>query len=402
MFAVIAQSLRRAVRRPIRSVLTVLQVALAMLAVTVAFHAVQARIRATLPSDVFYVVAGKPGSYAYGLFRSEDLPKLKQSAADIEALEVMAGSGRVTLELSGQRYQIARGLDVGLNFDRVVPITWIAGAFFDSSARDSVAISENVAKKLFPNQNPVGRTVNYGAITSFDVPPYPTPHKIIGVFKNDSLSLPLVLSRFSSTSGMSAGASETLIVRAKAGRLETARSSLMAAIRKLYSNSAVRGSGAFRNFNGEVYSSNRSDFSVKSVTGLDPQSLTFTAFALVILITSLIGVFSIQLVDVFERTREISMRRVLGATQTRVMLEIVLDGLLLSSLGGGLGVLGAALVFPALQNASGPFVFTRGLQFEPALALSLLIIVILVVALLSAYPALLASRLKPVEALRES
>ena len=108
-----------------------------------------------------------------------------------------------------------------------------------------------------------------------------------------------------------------------------------------------------------------------------------------------------KIVDVIERTRELSMRRVLGATRTRVMLELMLDGLLLSGLGATLGVIAAAFVFPALQSASGPFVFTRGLTFEPLLALGVLGVVVMVVTLLSSYPALLASRLKPIEALRE-
>ena len=403
MLTSLAQSVRRASRRPLRSILTVLEVALGVLAVTVAFHAVQARGRAALPSDVFYAVAGGQGtnSYQYGLFRNDDLPKLKKLSADVEMLEVYSRDGNTSLEVNAQRYRVASSASVGANYANIMRPQLLAGSFFNSNDTKAILISDEVAKFIFPGQNPTGRTIKMGSTFSPDVPPTLEPYKIVGVFKHDPGRLSAILQPFTSTTGLNAGAAMMLVVKAKPGKLEAAQASLLAAIRKLYSSPDVQGSGAFANFKGAVFSTTQPDLSATPLTGLDPQSLTFTAFAIIMMVTSVIGVFSIQLVDVIERTRELSMRRVLGATRTRVMLELMLDGLLLSGLGATLGVIAAAFVFPALQSASGPFVFTRGLSFEPLLALGVLGVVVMVVTLLSSYPALLASRLKPIEALRE-
>jgi hypothetical protein len=403
MLTSFAQSVRRTIRRPLRSILTVLEVALGVLAVTVAFHAVQARGRAALPADVFYVVAGEQGAgnYWYGLFRIDDLPKLQKLTSGVESLEIYAENGGTSLEVNTQRFRVAGSASVGANFANIMRPQLLAGSFFNSKDTNAVLISDEVAKFVLPGQDLIGQTIRMGSSFSPDVPPTLQPHKIVGVFKHDPSRTPAILQPFTSTTGLNAGFAGRLIVKAKPGKLEAAQSSLLAAIRKLYSSPDVQGSGAFGNFKGAVFSTTQPDLSPKPLTGLDPQSLTFTAFAIVMLVTSVIGVFSIQLVDVIERTRELSMRRVLGATRTRVMLELMLDGLLLSGLGALIGVIAAAFVFPALQSTSGPFVFTRGLVFEPLLALGVLAVVVMVVTVLSSYPALLASRLKPVEALRE-
>ena len=103
------------------------------------------------------------------------------------------------------------------------------------------------------------------------------------------------------------------------------------------------------------------DFSILSQTDLlatfDAVSATLTAFlgsiAGISLLVGGIGIMNIMLVSVTERTREIGIRKAVGALRRDILIQFLLESLLLSLLGGalgiGLGVAIALLTGPALD-----------------------------------------------------
>jgi putative ABC transport system permease protein len=115
-----------------------------------------------------------------------------------------------------------------------------------------------------------------------------------------------------------------------------------------------------------------------------------------------VGIVNIMLVTVTERTKEIGLRKALGATNRNIMTQFMVEGLFLTGLSGLIGIAGAA-GFMALMNAA----VGDGLRgFDPpqlvpwsaAVAVGTLS---LCGVLAGVYPARQAALLEPVEALRK-
>ena len=112
-----------------------------------------------------------------------------------------------------------------------------------------------------------------------------------------------------------------------------------------------------------------------------------------------IGIMNIMLVSVTERTREIGLRKAIGATRGDVMLQFLLEAILLSFLGGGIGTLlgfvATVLAYASVEKLVGPAPIPYLLIVSVAVGFSTL-----VGCVFGTYPAMRAARLDPIAALR--
>jgi putative ABC transport system permease protein len=112
-----------------------------------------------------------------------------------------------------------------------------------------------------------------------------------------------------------------------------------------------------------------------------------------------IGIINIMLVAVADRTREIGLRKAIGATNSSIMFQFFVEGAFLTLLSGGIGIAGAAAIMHALAGVDmGNFDPPKLVASTAALA-----VISLAVAGVAAglYPARRAALLEPVEALRK-
>jgi putative ABC transport system permease protein len=132
----------------------------------------------------------------------------------------------------------------------------------------------------------------------------------------------------------------------------------------------------------------------------DAMNLFLGSVGLVTLALGAIGIINIMLVAVADRTREIGLRKAIGATNRSIMFQFFVEGAFLTLLSGGVGIAGAASLMAGLSR------FDLGDGFDPpklVVSTAALAVISLAIAGVAAglYPASRAAALQPVDALRK-
>lgn len=131
------------------------------------------------------------------------------------------------------------------------------------------------------------------------------------------------------------------------------------------------------------------------INNLKYVSIAASIIGIITLFGSAIGLMNIMLVSVTERTKEIGVRKALGATPTFIKNQFLIEGIVICQIGGIVGIILGIVV----GNITS--IFTGGTFVIPWLWISYGLIICIVVGIASSlFPAIKAAKLDPVEALR--
>jgi putative ABC transport system permease protein len=128
-------------------------------------------------------------------------------------------------------------------------------------------------------------------------------------------------------------------------------------------------------------------------------NITMTLIAGISLVVGGIGIMNIMLASINERIRQIGIRKAIGARDRDILIQVLVESVFLSLLGGLLGIVISLGLTQAIERILRDTWFSGGVVRSGPLMLAFSVSV-LVGIIFGLYPALKASRLDPIEALR--
>ena len=252
-------------------------------------------------------------------------------------------------------------------------------------SRDKVAvIGVTVLDKLFKRINPLGQTIKINRI-NFRVIGVAPPKGFAGPNDQDDIIYVPVTTAMSRVLGKDY-LDGIYVEVAGAGLIEEAKEKIAALIKKRHKLYKDEESFHIRDMS-EIQ--NMLSSTTKTM------SLLLGCIAAISLVVGGIGIMNIMLVSVTERTREIGLRKAIGARRIDIMMQFLIESMVMTFTGGLIGIAIGAGVAVLLSSLAG---WTTQLSLFPIiLATSFSIFVGIGFGL---WPAQKAARLKPVEALR--
>ncbi len=349
----------------------------------------------SLGSNLLIVRSGAPMSGGVALeagaatrLRTKDVSAIKDLKEYVYSASPSVSSRAQTV--FGNKNWNTRVEGVDVEYERIRASTPTSGRFFTSQEvkqRDKVALlGTTVLKELFGDTDPLGQTIKINAINFKVIGVLPAKGSMGPSDQNDIIIIPITTAMYRVLGKQYL---DSIYVEAKDADFidETQR----AIVRLMIKEHRLRTDEQKDSFQIR----NMADIKNTLTATTKTMSLLLGAIAAISLLVGGIGIMNIMLVSVTERTREIGLRKAIGANNTDIMIQFLIEAVLMSLLGGISGVAlgaGASILITSIAGwAAKVSVFSIVLS----VVFSLFIGVVF-----GLWPARQASRLDPITALR--
>ncbi len=357
-------------------------------------------VKGGINSELDAMAGGQIYIYSYGdndegiqvEFTDDDIEAIMEKVPNVKAVTPQWGFSATTTGRKGTFNATAAFGMSGMEYSSSDPI--IEGRYFTDSdyysANKVCIITESSAKLLFGTTNVIGMTVDlsmYGVTQEFTIIGIRQDNAsmLSGLMVVDTVSIEAPLSVVSSSYGFYTTMNDLLIISDGAEHATQVASDV---VRLMENRHNVRGKNAIQveNFN---------DY----MSGINQILSYVTVFVVFVAAISLlvggIGVMNIMLVSVTERTREIGIRKSLGARTGSILLQFLSESAIITLLGGIIGILLGVLGAYGICSLIG---FTAQVNVSTVLGASLFSSAVGI--FFGIYPAKKAAKLSPIEALR--
>jgi putative ABC transport system permease protein len=394
-------SLRSIASNKVRSLLTALGVMIgvaAVIALVALGNGAQRSVEESLESlgsNLLLVYSGEPrGGSLVRRNTSSIRPTLTED--DLELI-LSFGPGLVTAATPeststaqlkfGNTNTTATVVGTGVDYPAIRNFHPVYGSFFSrldvDTRKTSVVIGMQVYRDLFPEgTDPVGERIRINGIN----------HRVVGIMeeKGNSTSDSSVFVPITTYQRYISGDRAYALINVQAATTEVMRD-----LQRTIENEILRNHRLPNMDTADFYIANQLDLldTMQGVT--ETFTVLLASIAAISLVVGGIGIMNIMLVSVTERTREIGVRMALGATGGDIMRQFITEAIIISLLGGLVGIsLGIGTAWGAQRFAG------MAAEVSPGSVFMAFGFAFFIGLFFGGYPAYRASRLDPIEALR--
>jgi putative ABC transport system permease protein len=393
-------AIKSILRNRVRSFLTTLGVIIGVASVIImvaigrgAQLDIQTQIKA-MGTNIIMIMPGSQNSHGFSLGAGSKQSLTLKDAELIEQIESVIAVSPLT-RISGQI--ISNNGNWQTTLYGVIPeyLTireWniSAGEMFSKkdiqTSSKVIVIGSTIADQLFPEQNPIGMTVRFGKV----------PLKIIGVLEkkgqnamgqdqDDIILAPIkmVINRMDRARHIN----QILVSAATMDDITPASREIETILRSSH--------GIINSEENDFQIRTQSDIMTRATETARTMTMLLAAIAGVSLLVGGIGIMNIMLVSVTERTREIGIRMAIGARESDILMQFLIESVVLSLMGGIIGILISLGTVSAITAVLG---FKTSVDF---ITIGLVLLFSATVGIFFGfYPARKAARLNPIDALR--